>query len=139
MAALTPLLEEFLDSQIVGVLATDPPQGRPRQSVVYYVRDGGRLLVSSVAGRHKVQDVERTGWASLSVMGSERPFPSATFSGSAEIVTENIGAPTAALAQRFMGTAEPPQPQTDEALAGVGRVIIAIAIERVAAISFLDA
>ena len=86
-----------------------------------------------------MKDVERTGWASLSVMGSERPFPSATFSGSAEILIENIGAPTAALAQRFMGTAEPPQPQSDEALAGVGRVIIAIAIERVAAMSFLDA
>ncbi len=139
MAALTPVLEEFLDGEIVGVLATAPPQGRrPLQSVVYYVREGNRLLVSSVLGRRKVQDVERTAWASLCVMGSERPFPSATFSGAAEIVTENIGPPMAALAQRFLGSDEPPEPQTDEALAGVGRVIIAITIERVAAMNFLD-
>ena len=139
MSALTPNLREFLDSQIVGVLCTDPPQGRPLQSVVYYVRDGERLLVSSAVGRRKVLDVERTGWASLCVMGGERPFPSATFSGTAEILTENIGAPTAALAMRFMGSDEPPEPQSDEALAGVGRVIIAIAIERVAAVSHLEA
>jgi PPOX class probable F420-dependent enzyme len=138
MAALTPVLEELLDGQIVGVLATDPPHGHPRQSVVYYVREGNRLLVSSVVGRRKVQDVERTGWASLSVMGTERPFPSATFSGAAEILAENIGPTTAAIAQRFMGTDHPPEPQTDEALAGVGRVIIAITIERVAAMSFLE-
>ncbi len=37
-----------------------------------------------------------------------------------------------------MGTDEPPEPQTDEALAGVGRVIIAITVERVAAAGFLD-
>ena len=138
MAALTPLLQEFLDGQIVGVLATDPAEGRPRQSVVYYVRDGDRLLVSSVVGRRKVQEVDSTGWASLCVMATERPFASATFSGSAEILTENIGPPTAAVAQRFMGTAEPPEPQSDEALAGVGRVIIAITIERVAAVSHLE-
>jgi general stress protein 26 len=73
MTALTPRLRGFLDSQIVGVLATDPPQGHPRQSVVYYVRDGDRLLISSVTERRKVADVERTGWASLCVVGKERP------------------------------------------------------------------
>ena len=137
MSVLDARLQELLDSQIVGVLATDAG-GAPLQSVVYYVRDGQRLMVSSVAGRRKVKDVEASGWASLCVMGFERPFPSATFSGPAAILTEGIGPPTAALAQRFMGTDEPPEPQTDEALAGVGRVIIAITVERVAAASFLD-
>ena len=37
-----------------------------------------------------------------------------------------------------MGTEELPEPQTDEALAGVGRVIIAITVERVTAASFLE-
>lgn len=138
MSALTPQLEEFLDAQIIGVLATDRPAGAPLQSVVYYAREGERILISSVAGRRKVRDVEATGWASICVMGFERPFPSATFSGAAEILTENIGAATAAVAQRFMGAEEPPEPQTDEALAGVGRVIIAITVERVAALSHLD-
>ena len=128
---------ELLDSQVVGVMATEPPQGHPLQSVVYYVRDEERLLISSVAGRSKVKDVERTGWASLCVMSFAHPYPSATFSGSTEVLTEHIGDPTAALAQRFMQLDELPEPQTDEALASVGRVIVAIAIERVAAIGHL--
>ncbi len=133
-----PALREFLDAQIVGVLATEPPLGHARQSVVYYARDGDRLLISSVAGRRKVGDVEQTAWASLCVMGQERPYPSATFSGPAEILREGIGPATAAVAQRFMGAEEPPDEQTDEALASVGRVIIAITVERVAAVSHLD-
>ena len=137
MSELTPALRELLDEQIVGVLVTQPASGHVRQSVVYYVREGDRLLISSVVGRHKVTDVERDGWASLCVLGHERPFPSATFSGRAEILTSGIGPATAALAQRFLGSEELPEEQTDEALAGVGRVIIAITIERVAAVNFL--
>ena len=137
MTVLTAALRELLDSQVVGVMATQPPEGHPLQSVVYYVRDEERLLISSVAGRRKVKDVERTGWASLCVMSFAHPYPSATFSGPAKILTEHIGGPSAALAQRFMQTDAPPEPQTDEALASVGRVIVAITIERVAAISHL--
>jgi hypothetical protein len=138
MTQLTPALQELLDGEIVGVLATEPARGHPLQSVVYYVRDGERLLISSVAGRHKVTDVERNGWASLCVMRGERPFASATFSGATEVLSSGIGPATAALAQRFLGTPEPPEEQSDEALAGVGRLILAITIERVAAASFLE-
>ncbi len=138
MTVLAPALQEFLDAHIVGVLVTDPRQGHARPTVVYYVRDGDWLYISTVTTRHKALDVRASGWAALCVMGTERPFPSATFSGAAEIRTTDIGAATAAVAQRFMGTEETPEPQTDEALAGVGRVIIAIAIERVAAVSFMD-
>jgi PPOX class probable F420-dependent enzyme len=138
MSVLTPVLREFLDDHVVGVVATEPHGGHTRQSVVYYVRDGDRLLISSVAGRAKVRDVESAGWASLCVMAPQHPFPSATFSGSAEVLTQDIGPATAAVAQRFMNAKEPPEPQSDEALAAVGRVIIAIAIERVAAVSHLE-
>src|SRR5690348_8779488 len=109
---LTPDLEAFLDSQLVGVLATQPASGRARQSVVYYVRDGHQLLISTEATRRKASDVRDAGWASLCVLGHEPPFPSATFSGRAEIRTEHIGAATAAIAQRFLGLDEPPEPQT---------------------------
>lgn len=134
---LTPDLEAFLDAHVVGVLATQPAAGRARQSVVYYVRDGDRLLASTEATRLKARDVGETGWASLCVLGHEAPFPSATFSGRAEILTEQIGAATATIAQRFLGLDEPPEPQTDEALAAVGRVILAITIERVASINYV--
>jgi PPOX class probable F420-dependent enzyme len=129
----------LLDAQHVGALATTAPDGTPRQSVVYYARDGERLLVSTLADRAKARDVRRTGWASLCVHGDEAPFPSAAFSGPAEIVTEGVGALTALVAQRVMGSDEPPEPQTDEALADAGRVILRISVERVTAVTHLAA
>ena len=137
MGVLTPELRELLDENPVGVLATVSATGRPRQSLVYFVRDEERLLISTLGQRLKARDVGRTPWASLSVMGHERPFPSATFSGPAEVLTKDIGAATARVAQRAMGADEPPDPMTDEALAEAGRVILAIDIERVTAATHL--
>jgi PPOX class probable F420-dependent enzyme len=134
---LRPELRAFLDSNRVGVLATKSKSGRPRQSLVYYARDGDRLVISTVADRLKAKDVKRDGWASLCVMGHEPPFPSAVFSGPAEIVTKDIGPPTAAVMQRIADLPEPPEPQTDEALAEVGRVVLRIAVERVSAVSYI--
>ncbi len=136
---MTPDLRKFLDEGTVGVIATPTARGLPRQSLVYYVRDGDRLLVSTLADRVKARDVRRFGWASLCVMGHERPYPSATFSGSAEILTENIGAPTAKIAQRMSGTPEPPEPMSDDALAAAGRVVISITVERVSGAAHIPA
>lgn len=134
---LTEQLREFLDAHRVGVLATIGENGTPRQSVVYYVREGDLLLVSTMSERLKAKDVRRSGWASLSVRGDEQPYPSATFSGPAEIVTKDIGDPTARIMQRIAGMDEPPEPQRDEALAEIDRVILAITVDRVAAVTHM--
>jgi hypothetical protein len=105
---------DFLDAR---VLATLDGVAMPRQSVVYYVRDERRILISTESKRLKARDVGRSGWASLCVLGPERPHPSAVFSGPAEILTENIGAATAAIIQRIAGLPEPPEARSDEALA----------------------
>lgn len=138
MGAMTDALRDFLDTQTVGVLATAAPDGRPRQSLAYFAGDGERLLISTLADRLKAQDVRRSGWASLCVMGHEPPYPSATFSGPAEILTENIGSPTARIMQRITRNAEPPEPLTDEVLAEAGRVILAITVERVTATNYIE-
>jgi PPOX class probable F420-dependent enzyme len=138
MGALNDELREFLDAHTVGVLATASPEGRPRQSLVYFARQGERLVISTLTDRLKARDVRRSGWASICVMGHEPPYPSATFSGPAEIVTNEIGAPTASVMQRITAAAEPPEPMSDEALAGAGRVILAIAIERVSSVSYIE-
>ena len=138
MDGLTDALRSFLDEHRVGVLATVAVDDRPRQSVVYYVRDGDRLLISTESKRLKAQDVIRIGFASICIRGDEQPYPSATFSGPAEVVTEGIGAPTAAVMQRITGAAEAPEPLSDAALAEVGRVVLAIAVERVGAVSYIE-
>jgi PPOX class probable F420-dependent enzyme len=137
MVPLTDDLCDFLDAHPLGVLATAASDGTPRQSLVYFARDDDRLLVSTLTARHKARDVRRGGWASLCVMGQESPYPSATFSGSAQILTENIGPPTARIMQRITGAAEPPDPMSDEALAEAGRVILAITIDRVRAANYI--
>ncbi len=138
MGKLNGELREFLDANRVGVLATIAADGSPRQSVVYYAREDGRLLVSTESERFKAGDVRRTGWASLCVRGEEQPYPSAVFSGQAEILTDGIGPAMAAVMQRIAGSSEPPEPQSDEALAAVGRVVLAITIERVSAVSYIE-
>jgi PPOX class probable F420-dependent enzyme len=117
MDGLTDELRDFIDAHRIGVLATIAGDGMPRQSVVYYAHDGERLLISTESKRLKARDVVRSGWASLCVPGHEQPYPSAVFSGSAEILTTDIGPATAAVMQRIAGMDEPPEPQTDEALA----------------------
>ena len=138
MSVLTPELTTLLERTTVGTLATAAADGRPRQSLVYFAREDDRLLISTEPGRLKARDVERTGWASISVRAEAPPYPSATLSGSAEILTEGIGPATAAVMQRITGTDEPPEAQTDEALAAVGRVILALTVEKVSAANYLD-
>jgi PPOX class probable F420-dependent enzyme len=137
MGALSEPLRAFLDADPVGVLATASTDGTPRQSLVYFVRDGERLLVSTLGDRLKAQDVRRSGWASLCVMGHEPPYPSATFSGPAAILSGDIGDPTASIMQRITGAAEPPAPMSDEALAEAGRVILAITAQRVTSANYI--
>ena len=109
MGPLSEELRDFLDSSTVGVLGTVAPDGRPRQSLVYFTRDGERLLMSTLSDRLKAKDTRRSGWASLCVIGHEPPFPSETltFSGPAEIVTQDIGVPTATIMQRITRAADP--------------------------------
>jgi hypothetical protein len=101
------------------------------------VRDGDRLLISTEAQRLKARDVERSGWASLCVMGHDPPYPSAAFSGTAEILRKDIGAPTALLMQRIADLPEPPEPQSDAALAEIGRVVMRLQIDRVSAVNYI--
>jgi len=137
VGGLIDQLREFLDAHRVGVLATVADDGKPRQSVVYYAPDGDRLLISTLSERLKAKDAERTGWASLSVRGDEQPYPSATFSGPAEILTKDIGPLTAKIMQPIADAEEPPEAPSDEALAAIDRVILAITVERVSAVTHM--
>jgi PPOX class probable F420-dependent enzyme len=134
---LTAELAELLDSNKLATLATVGEDGLPRLSVVYYAHRGERIFISTLRERLKAKDIERKGWAALSVRGEEPPYPSATFSGSAVVRATGIGEDTALVMGRITGLPEPPEPQTDEALAKVGRVLIEITVDRVSAESHL--
>jgi hypothetical protein len=71
-------------------------------------------------------------------MGHTPPYPSATPAGPAEIITEAIGPPTAVIAMRMSGASEPPEAMSDEAVAAAGSVILAIEVERVTAVNYIQ-
>jgi PPOX class probable F420-dependent enzyme len=127
----------FVEEVPAGVLATTRADGRSRQSVVYHVLDGDRLLISTESKRGKARDVERTGWASLCVVGSDRPFPSVTLEGPARIRRTDIGPPTARIIERILG-APADAVQTDNELAAIDRVILEIEVGRVYGASYLS-
>ena len=134
---MTAGLADLLRSNKLGTIATVGADGRPHLSVVYYANRDERIFVSTLRDRLKVTDIERAGWAALSVRGEESPYPSATFSGPATVRSAAIGADTALIMGRVAGLPEPPEPQSEETLAAAGRVLIEIAVDRVAAISHL--
>jgi hypothetical protein len=111
-----------------------------RDRTDHFTRVDDRLLISSLGDRPKAKDVRRSGWASLSVMGHEPPSSSATLSRPRRRSSpRTLGAPTATIMQRITRAAEPQEPMSDEALAEVGRVILAITVERVTAATYIDA
>lgn len=136
MAELTDAVLRFLDEHDIGVVATERPDGLPRQTVVYHVRDGDRLLVSTMGDRAKARDVQRTGRASYAVVGPAKPHPQVVITGAARILTTGIAEATSRIFGRITGSAPEP-PLTDERLAEMGRVVLEITIERVAAASYL--
>ena len=122
-------LRRFLEDTPVGVLATRRKDGTVRQSVVYHVLDGDRLLISTVSARAKARDVERDGWASYCVMGPQKPYPSVTVEGPARVSTESLGSRTTQIFEHVLGQ-PPDQPMTDEQVAEMNRVILEIDVER---------
>jgi hypothetical protein len=126
----------FVESHIAGVVAVEATDGHARQSVVYYFLDDDTIKISTMGRRLKAHAVERTGWASICVMGSERPFPYATLAGSARIVRKGIGPDTARLFAVFAPDAA--EPKTDEELAAMDRVILEIQVERVGPVGYIE-
>ena len=133
---LTENVRKFLDEQTVGVLGTIRPGGEVRQSIVYHVLDGDRLLISTEASRAKARDVTRTGRASYCVMAHEKPYPSLTVEGRAVVRTEGIAEGTSRVMEKIRGE-RPDPPPTDDALAAVGRVLIEIIIDRVYGLTWM--
>jgi len=137
MAGLTDVVRSFLAEQPVGVLGTVRADGSVRQSVVYHVIDGERVLISTESKRAKAGDVQRTGRASYCVLGHEQPYPSVTVEGPARILTEGVGAPTTTIFEKISGT-RMEDPLTDETLAAVDRVILELTVEHVYGISHME-
>ena len=135
MSVIDARVARFLDEIPVGVLATTRRDGGIRQSVVYFVRDGDRILVSTESKRGKARDAERVPNASLCVQSPTKPYASVTVEGKARIVREDIGPPTARIIERITGNVA--KPASDQELREVDRVILELDVTRVYGASYL--
>lgn len=123
-------LAAFLDARTIGVLGTTRPNGTPRLATVYFVRGGDTVYISTERTRGKASDVAHTGVASLCVNGSEAPYPSVALEGRAELLKSGAGAWSSTIFERMTG--QPlDAPMADDALAEIGRVVIALTVERI--------
>jgi hypothetical protein len=132
MSVIPDNVREFVESCDAGVFATIRRDGRARQTVANFVLDGDRILMSTEGQRFKSRDIENGGWASLCVIGSDKPHPSCTLEGPAVVRRTGIAADTGLIFSALTGGPAPVL--TDEGLAAVDRVVVEISVERVYAI-----
>lgn len=85
-AAALPLI----DQPEFAVIATNGPDGLPQLSVVWVVRDGDDLLVSTVKGRQKHRNLERDPRVSVLVYPRDNPYSYVEVRGTATM-TETGG------------------------------------------------
>lgn len=133
---MSDAVRAFLAEQPVGVLATMRRDGGIRQSMVYHVCDGDRILISTESGRGKTHDVRRTGRASYAVIGHAKPFPQVVVEGPARILVDGIAETTMRIFERVSGS-RPATALTDEMLAGMKRVIVELTIDAVRDVSYV--
>jgi F420H(2)-dependent biliverdin reductase len=127
--AIPEAAQAFLDEKLFGTLATISSTGVPAQVLVWYMRDGDEILVTTQSNTQKVRNIQQTGWASLSVSQGPRFL---TVRGHATI--ESDPTKTHADFQRIVRRYLPPD-AADKWLADaegmVNRVIIHIPAEHV--------
>jgi PPOX class probable F420-dependent enzyme len=131
MPKLSPQLRDFLLAPRFAVLATIAPDGRPRQSVMWYeLVDDDTVLMNTAEGRAKLADLRRDPRASLCVPDGYRWV---ALSGPVTLIEdqERAQADIARLAVRYVGEQEAaawiPQFRAQR------RVTILLRIERVTA------
>ncbi len=129
--AIPEAAQAFLDEKVFGTLATVSGGGVPTQVLVWYLRDGDEILVASQSGTQKVKNIQRTGWASLSISQGPRFL---TVRGHATIETDP--AKTREQFQRIVHRYLPPEAAETWIANAEGqrnRIIIHIPVEHVLA------
>ncbi|MFM9136423.1 MAG: PPOX class F420-dependent oxidoreductase [bacterium] len=87
-AEIPPEVHPWLDAPEFAVIATNLPNGYPQQSVVWVARDGNDLLVSTIKGRRKYDNMVRDPRVSVLVYPKDNPYAYVEVRGRVTMVEE---------------------------------------------------
>ena len=135
MGALSDELRAFLDANPVGVLDDAPTDDRVNRSCTSPATSTAGDLDPRRPAQGTRHQTNRVGLAVRH--GARAALPVGDVLGPGEILTEDIGCRPPGSCIASPGAPEPPEPMSDDALADVGRVILAITVDRVSSVSYI--
>ena len=95
--------KQLLDEPEYAVLATTEPDGQPQLSVVWVAREHNDVLVSTVRGRRKEQNLRRDPRATILVYPADDPQEYVEVRGEATVEDDPTGSLIQALSQKYTG------------------------------------
>jgi PPOX class probable F420-dependent enzyme len=100
---LSDQARRLLDGKSFATLATLEADGSPQQTVVWVARDGDDVLISTVEGRRKHQNLARDPRASVMINPPESPYTYVEIRGKVTMTTEGGRELINKLAQKYIG------------------------------------
>ncbi len=113
--------KRLLDEPEYAVLATLEPDGQPQLSVVWMARHHDEVLVSTVRGRRKEQNLRRDPRATMLLYPADNPQEYVEVRGEATLEDDPTGSLIQALSQKYTG-----QPFTGDTGTDNERVLVRI-------------
>lgn len=115
----------LLDGKNFATVATLNPDGGPHASVVWFLREGDTVLLSTTTARQKVRNLARDPRVSLSVFELANPYNSVEIRGTVELAEDPGKTLPKQLSHRHLGV-DPPAESDDEI-----RLIVRVIPEKV--------
>jgi len=103
MAHLAPDVTEFLRGPFVASLATVRSNGRPHVTPVWYEYDGLEFVVSTFRQTQKARNIDRKGYAALSIHTAGAPYQHVVVEGTARVGSPLDNVWRERLAVRYLG------------------------------------
>lgn len=119
MTGMSEAAKQLLDEPEYAVLATLEPDGQPQVSVVWMARHHNDVLISTVRGRRKEQNLRRDPRATMLLYPADDPQEYVEVRGEVTLEDDPDGALIQALSQKYTG-----QPFTGDESTDNQRVVV---------------
>jgi len=125
MTTLPDHAKALVDAPEMATVATLEPDGQPQLSVVWVTRDGDDILFSTVRGRRKTVNLERSAQISVLIYPQANPYCYLEVRGTAEVEDDPQADLIQELSHKYTGQPYPALPPGEQ------RVIVRVKPDRV--------